>query len=90
MYQLPSLEIKRIQAGKLPTREDIKTFDKDLKTLVTFFIQRHQFIKVHMIYKRISSTDKHPHPISVAGFQVNLQPFEKRHQNLLKGIGKVL
>jgi len=35
---------------------EVKSIEKDVKTLVTFLIQRHQFIKIHMTYKKIVSS----------------------------------
>ncbi len=44
-----------------PRRKDIKTVEKDLKTLTTIFTDRRLFIKVHMIYKKFT-TPQPTHP----------------------------
>lgn len=55
LFLLPSEEQKKIAAGRVTIREerDVKSIEKDIKYLVNFFITRHQFIKIHMIYKKI-------------------------------------
>jgi len=51
-------ENKRKAQGLKPLRDDPRTLEKDLRALTNFYIERHAFIKVHMIYKQFG----HEHP----------------------------
>lgn len=50
-------EQKLLQDGKPPTRgeqkEPLKSYEKDIKTLNSFFVDRRIFIRFHMIYKKL-------------------------------------
>jgi hypothetical protein len=37
-------------------KDVLKTFEKDVKTLNSFFVNRSLFIKIHMIYKKLIPT----------------------------------
>jgi hypothetical protein len=58
VFLLEASENQRRAKGLKPIREDPRTLEKDLKTLVTFYLERHAFIKVHMIYKQFG--EEHP------------------------------
>jgi len=57
LYLMYNDEQRRIQEGKPPIRIDkeaLKLFEKDIKTLSKYFIDRSLFIKIHMIYKKLN------------------------------------
>src|SRR5690349_19045318 len=89
LFRLAAAEQKRLQNGKEATRDDIKSFDKDTKTLAAFFKERHHFIKIHMIYKRFQSS--YPGAVfqELAKFY-NVMATEPNCQKLLKEAQKAI
>jgi len=59
LFNLAVNEQKKITQGKLTARgeRDTKSLSKDVKLLSNFYIANHLFVKIHMIYKRIYSTN---------------------------------
>ncbi|KAF2073733.1 hypothetical protein CYY_004966 [Polysphondylium violaceum] len=45
---------------------DVKYTEKDVKNLLSFFVERHLFIKIHMIYKRFSESKTYPGFVQLA------------------------
>lgn len=54
---LENNESQRRAHGQKAIREDPRLLEKELKTLATFYLERHAFIKAHMIYKQFG--DEH-------------------------------
>jgi len=54
MFNMVTKEQARMAEQKECVRDgmDIKSFEKDVKTLTEFYVKKHLFIKMHMIYKR--------------------------------------
>eukprot|EP01133_Synstelium_polycarpum_P002516 gene2516-2875_t len=52
LFSLVLYENRRSNLWKGSPRPDPKHTEKDVKTLRDFFIERHMFIKVHMVYRR--------------------------------------
>lgn len=47
---------EKANKGGTPFRNDPKSVEKDVKMLVSFFIEKHHFIKLHIMYKRFTQT----------------------------------
>jgi len=45
---------------------DVKYTEKDVKNLLSFFVERHLFIKIHMIHKRFSESKTYPGFVQLA------------------------
>jgi hypothetical protein len=56
LFGLLSKEQARTQKGKPMRRDDNRSVEKDVKTFLTIFKDRHLFIKLHMIYKRFAQS----------------------------------
>jgi len=69
IFSILDREAERSKSGKLPSRGgDIKSLEKDLKTLSKTFVQSHLFIKIHMIYKRLMGNQQGGHQQQGASF----------------------
>lgn len=49
-------DIQKIQLEKDDDQKEIlKSYEKDIKALASFFIDKNLFIKIHMVYKKVSA-----------------------------------
>jgi len=62
LFSLSQIESKKNEGGKTNTRHElnVKSFEKDVKTLCKFFKERRLFIKIQMIYMRFQEPPTYP------------------------------
>jgi len=104
MFQLYTIEQDLLKEGKEISREgekDLRSFERDVKTINEFLIKKHLFILMHMIFKNFTQDSK-PYPgapfASLSNFYntvnnnpncVKLQRDTMKHAEFKKGLRKI-